>query len=269
MRAVFAALALIVVVAGSPRAEGLEEVIRLHEAGDYLAAAERGRELDTAEALARAANALAIHGYFIAPPGERAGFFRQAHGLAERAREQAEAAGVADKRLLGYIAFQEGQALGRLAEVLPMDERLDYADPVHEAFEAALALDAERWEAHVGLARWHAQSMLVADDEAGGIGAFFANVFVGASYEEAEVHRAAAVAIEKSQPERKAAWFESAEIRLLIDPEENRTAAKAELERSLAIAPSNALTRTLDGLAGACLEDISACNARIRARLLE
>ena len=30
-----------------------------------------------------------------------------------------------------------------------------------------------------------------------------------------------------------------------------------------------AVAETLDGLAGACLEDISACNARIRARLLE
>ncbi len=268
MRATLLAMAALLLVR-TAAADDLERVKQLHLAGQYLEAAELGGRLDDAESLAWASASLAVYAYYEAPAAERENLARRALAIASRAKDRAEESGTEDDRLLALVHFQQGQALGRLVETLPRDEREAYADPVREAFERTLEHDAGFWQAHIGLARWHAQVMTFADDQGGGLGSLFANVFLDASYAEAEEHRAAAQTIDKSTDFQKIFWTESAEIRLLIDAEENREAARQDLERSLALPASEHLAQVIHGRAAACLEDVAACGARLRARTLE
>lgn len=248
------------------------ELRALFDQGHYREAAERARALGDARSLALGSSALALYGHYIATGPERRTVLEESVELAKLAKARVSGGGperAADDRLRAMVRFHEGQALGRLAENLPQDEREAYADPVREAFEAALALDPGSWEAHAGLANWHAKVMVSADDQAGFLGAFGANLFYDASYEEAEEHRAAAAAIEKQPVERKIFLLESAELRLLIDAEDNAPAAKRDLEDSLAVPPTTAIGEVVDTRARACLEDLEACAGRLLAAVLE
>ena len=264
------ALLLALLLAAAPATAGdLDEMRALADQGAYREAAALGARLGSPESLALAAGALSLYGHYVASGAERTAVLREAVALAGRARSTAERLKIADQRVLGLLRFQEGQALGRLAESLPGDEREEYADPVREAFEAALGHDPSRWEAHAGLATWHAKVMLFADDTAGGIGALFANMLFDATYEEAEAHRAAAAAIAKPPSHEMVFRLESAETLLLLDAEENREAARRELEASQALDPVNHLGGLVQARAAACLADLAACAARLKAQVVE
>lgn len=267
LKPVLPLLAALLFATASPAAGDTAALMALVEEGRYQEAAELGRAQNDPESLALGAGALSVYGGYVAPEGERRAALEQAAELARLARDRAAESGAGDA-LLALVRFQEGQALGRLAESLPKDDREPYADPVREAFEAALGHDPRRWEAHAGLANWHAKVMVTADDEAGLFGALGANLLYDASYEEAETHRAAAAAIAKRPAEEKVFLLESAEIRLLLDPEENRAAARRDLEASLAIAPPNHLGGVVHERAADCLADLAVCATRLRADVL-
>ena len=268
-RALALAFLLIALAPAAARAESYPEIRRLHLDGDYLAAAERGKRVGTAEALALAANALSVHGFYVAPPGEQEPFFREAVRLVDDAERTVRRARLDDPALLALIAFQKGQAYGRLAEVLPIQQRPDYADVVRVAFEKAIELKPDYWQSHVGLGRWHAQATLFAREKAGGFGGFVVGVLFGASFEKAEGHRAAAAAVERTGDPQKIFLTESADIRLIIDPEENLEAARRDLEVSLAMPAHRFLAQVAHRRATDCLQDMAACAAQLRARTLE
>lgn len=260
-----AALALLLGLTAQPATAGDAQLLPLVEEGRYREAAVLARALGDAESLALGAGALSVYGHYVAPEAERRAVVEEAAALARLARSKESGAA---ETLQALLRFQEGQALGRLAESLPRDEREPYAEPVRAAFEAALGHDPQRWEAHAGLANWHAKVMVTADDEAGLFGALGANMLYDASYEEAEAHRAAAAAIEKRPADEKVFLLESAEIRLLLDAEDNAAAARRDLEASLAIAPPNHLGGIVHKRAETCLLDLSACAKRLKASVL-
>ena len=253
--------------AGPALADDADEVMRLANSGQYQEAAALGRDCGTPECLAQGAGALAVFGGYVAPEAERQPALREAVALATKARRRALAEGATDDDLMALVYFQEGQALGRLAETLPEEERQDYADPVRDAFEEALTHDPQLWEAHAGLANWHAKVMVAADSLAGGIGAFLANVIYDATFEEAKMHRDMAAAISKPPAEEKVFLLESAEIRLLLDENGMVEAARQDLEASLAIEPPNHLSHAVHRIATTCLEDMPGCAERLRAAL--
>ena len=246
-----------------------DEVVALAYEGKYWDAAEKARACGTAESLAQGAGALSVYGGYVASEAERQPALREAVALATKAKNRAKADGMTDDDTLALVYFQEGQALGRLAETLPEEERRDYADPVRSAFEEALKHNPKHWEAHAGLANWHAKVMIAADSLAGGIGAFLANLIYDATYEEATTHRAAAAAIAKRPEEEKVFLLESAEIRLLLDEDGMAEAARRDLEASLAIDPPNHLAKAVHKVAAICLEDMSGCAERLRSALLK
>lgn len=263
-----AALLLLLTVAPGPAsADQAAEVVRLADQGQYQAAAQLSRDCGTPESLAEGAGALSVFGGYVAPEAARGAVLREAVALANKARRRAEAEGVTDDDLMSLIYFQEGQAIGRLAETLPEEERKKYADEIRDYFEESLKHDPQRWEAHTGLANWHAKVMVAADSLAGGIGAFLANVIYDATFEEAEMHRDAAAAIAKPPAEQKVFLLESAEIRLLLDENGMAEAARRDLEASLAIEPPNHLTTAVHRIAQACLDDLTGCALRLRAAL--
>ena len=264
-----ATLALALLWSGPVLACSAEEVVSLAYEGKYWEAAEKGRNCGTVESLAQGAGALSVYGGYVAAEKDRQPALREAVALATKARRRAEAEGVTDSSLLALVHFQEGQALGRLAETLPEEERRDYADPVRSAFEEALKHDPNHWEAHAGLANWHAKVMIAADSLAGGIGAFLANLIYDATYEEATAHRAAAAAIDKRPEEEKVFLLESAEIRLLLDENGMAEAARRDLQASLAIDPPNHLSKAVHKVASVCLEDMGGCANRLRTALLK
>lgn len=262
-----APLALALLASGPALAESAAEVTRLAQDGKYWEAAQLSRECGNPASLAQGASALSMLGGYVAPASERQPVLREAVALATKARRRAEAEGVTDDGLLAVIHFEEGQALGRFAETLPEEERQDYAESIREAFENALRHNPQSWEAHAGLANWHAKVMVAADSLAGGIGAFLANMIYDATYEEAKMHRDAAAAIAKRPGEEKVFLLESAEIRLLLDENGMADEARQDLEASLAIAPPNPLTRAVHQIAESCLQDLPDCAGRLRAAL--
>ena len=262
------ALLLVPLFGSGPASAGdAEEVLRLTLDGRYWEAAHLGRDCGTPESLAQGAGALSLLGGYVAPEGERDPALREAVAMSTKARRRAEAEGLTDSEVLALVHFQEGQALGRLAEILPAEERQDYAEDVRDAFEESLRHNPQGWEAHAGLANWHAKVMVASDSVAGGIGAFLANVIYGATYEEAKLHRDAAATIPKSPGEEKVFLLESAEIRLLLGANGMVEAARRDLEASLAIEPPNRLTEAVHKIAADCLEDLEGCADRLRAAL--
>ena len=151
----------------------------------------------------------------------------------------------------------------------PQKERSDFALQARDALQEALELDKKRWEANMGLARWNVRTMLANKGAVLGLGGLFTNLFDNASFDQGEVFRAAAMETKKPPAAQKVAFYQSARIRLLIDPEENGEAAKKDLERSLDFRPSSALTRTVDERADSCLQDLQACAEGLRAEVLE
>ena len=269
MRWLLVVTVLILAASGTALAAGIDKVKELQDQGDFMESAALGERLGTAEGFAWAANAYAIHGYYFAPEAERADALRQAVRMANLAKRRARRAGITNKRLLAFIVFQQGQALGRLAEVLPRRQRSEYAVPARDAFQEVLEIDKKRWEANMGLARWHVRTMFANKGGVLGIGGLFTNLFDSASFKQGEEFRAAAVEQKKSPAGQKTALYESARLRLIIDPEANGEAATMDLKRSLAFQPTSALTRLIDDRARGCLDDLEGCAERLRTGVLE
>ncbi len=259
----------ILAASGTARAAGIDKVKEMQDQGDFAESAKLGEQLGTAEGFAWAANAHAIYGFYFAPEGERVNALRQALRMAKRAKRQARRSGSTNKRLLAFIAYQQAQALGRLSEVVPRKERKEFAVPGRDAFKEALELDQKRWEANMGLARWHVRTMFANKGGVLAMGGLFTNLFDSASFAEGESFRAAAVEQKKSPAGQKTALYESAQIRLIIDPERNGEAAAKDLKRSLAFQPSNTLTKLIDERARSCLDNLEACAERLRAGIVE
>ena len=220
------AIVCLLAPAGTARAQSIEEARAAYAEGRFVEAADLARVPGTSEGYALAADSLAIHGYYIAPEGEKAAFFRRAEELAREA-VRLDAANP-------QAHLQLAHAMGRQAQVAGALEALKegYATKVREAIEEALRLDPKMAAAHVSLAAWHAGAV--------GAGGFFAALLYGASEEEALAHFKRALEL---APQDKAVLFEYALGLLKLDAEENRAKAHDLLERATGLPPKDAFER--------------------------
>ena len=86
MRTAFPAFLIVVQVllsAGAAGAQSIEAARAAHAEGRFLEAAELGEALKSSEGYALAAEALAIHGYYIAGSDEKEALFQRAMQLAQ------------------------------------------------------------------------------------------------------------------------------------------------------------------------------------------
>ena len=212
--------------AGTARAQSTEEARAAYAEGRFVEAAGLARSLGTSEGYAMAADSLAIHGYYIAPEGERAGLFRRAEELAREA-VRLDAANPEAHLQLAHAMGRQAQVSGTLKAL-----KEGYAGKVREAIEEALRLDPKMAAAHVSLAAWHAGAL--------GAGGFFAALLYGASGEEALAHFKRALEL---APRDKVALFEYATGLLSLDAGGNRAKARDLLERATGLPPEDAFER--------------------------
>ena len=212
--------------AGTAYAQSIEEARAAYAEGRFIEAAETARALGTSEGHAMAADSLAIHGYYIAPKGEKAALFRRAEELAREA-VRLDAANPEAHLQLAHAMGRQAQVAGTLKAL-----KEGYAGKVRDAIEEALKLDPKMAAAHVSLAAWHAGAV--------GAGGFFAGLLYGASEEEALAHFERALEL---APRDKAALFEYALGLLSLDAEENRAKARGLLERAVRLPPEDAFER--------------------------
>ena len=214
--------------AGTACAQSIEEARAAYAEGRFVEAADLARALGTSEGHALAADSLAIHGYYIAPEGEKAGLFRRAEKLAREAiRLEADNP---------QAHLQLAHAMGRQAQVSGTLRALKegYATKVRDAIEEALRLAPNSSAAHVSLAAWHAGAL--------GAGGFFAGLLYGADEEKALAHFERALEL---APRDKVALFEYALGLLSLDADENRAKARGLLERAIGLPPKDAFERLI------------------------
>ena len=222
--------------AGTARAQTIEEARAAYAEGRFTEAAELARALGASEGHALAADSLAIHGYYIAPTGEKADLFRRAEKLAREAI-RLDAANPEAHLQLAHAMGRRAQAAGPLKAL-----QKGYAAKVRDAIEEALRLDPKMAAAHVSLAAWHAGAV--------GAGGFFAALLYGASEEKAHAHFERALEL---APRDKTALFEYAVGLLSLDAGENRAKARDLLERAIGIPPKDAHERLVHQKAAARL----------------
>ena len=214
--------------AGTACAQSIEKARALYAEGRFMEAAYLARALDTSDGHALAADSLAIHGYYVAPEGERAGLFRRAE---ESAREaiRLDAANPQAHLQLAHAMGRQAQVSGALKALTE-----GYATKVRDAIQEALRLDPKMAAAHVSLAAWHAGAV--------GAGGFFAGLLYGASEEEALAHFERALEL---APRDKSALFEYALGLLSLGADKYRARARGLLERAVRLPPKDAFERLI------------------------
>ena len=149
----FLILAHALLPAGAIAAQSIDAARTAQAEGRFLEAAELGEALDSSEGYALAAEALAIHSYYIAAGDEKEALFQRAMQLAQQAIRfdpDNPEAHVQSAHTMG----RHGETIGALKAASK-----GYAEKVREALENALALDPDMASAHLGLATWHAEAI--------------------------------------------------------------------------------------------------------------
>jgi hypothetical protein len=174
--------ACVLAAAAGARAQSLAEAEAAFHDGRFLEAADLGEAIGTSDALAMAAAALAIHGYYLADDGDKQPLFKRGMALAEKA--------VALDGGNAWAHFQTSHTMGRYAQTLGVLEALSegYAGRIRAALDAALALDPDMMQAHLSLGAWHAEIVASA-------GFIMAAILYGASEEDALAHYERAYAL--------------------------------------------------------------------------
>ena len=223
----FLILALALLPAGAAAAQSIDAARTAQAEGRFLEAAELGEALDSSEGYALAAEALAIHSYYIAASDEKEARFQRAMQLAQQAiRSDPDnpEAHVQSAHTMG----RHGQTIGALKAASS-----GYAEKVREALENALALDPDMASAQLSLATWHAEVI-------NGVGAFMAGAMYGARKKEALAHYERALEL---APEEKVVLVEYGLGLLLLDEKKYRARARDLLERALAMPSKDAYDR--------------------------
>ena len=205
--------------AGATAAQSIDAARAAQAQGRFLEAAQLGEALDSSEGYALAAEALAIHSYYIAANDEKEALFQRAMQLAQQAirfdPDNPEA------------HVQSAHAMGRHAQTIGALKAATrgYAEKVREALENALALDPDMASAHLSLATWHAEVI-------NGVGAFMGGAMYGARNKKALAHYERALEL---APEEKVVLVEYGLGLLLLDEKKHRARARDLLERALAM----------------------------------
>ena len=191
--------------------------------GRYLESAELAEALGTPDGLALAAEALAVHGHFVAPEGEKVPVLERANDLAGQA--------VALDETNAEARFQLAHAMARYAQSIGPGKALrqGYVGRSRESIEAVLDLDPDMAEARLSLASWHA-------DVVAGVGRLLGRTIYGATV---------GAAIENYErtlelaPDEKVAHYEFGRGLAAIGGRKNRERARTLLTRAVELPSGN------------------------------
>lgn len=182
--------------------------------GRFLEAAEIGEALNTSDGYALAAEALAIHGHYLAAEDTRTELLGRAMQMGQEAvRSDSENPAA---------HLQHAHAMGRYTQAVgTLKVKREYAGRVRAALERALFLEPGLAEAHLSLGAWHAEAIRG--------GGFMARVLFGASGNDALAHYRAALEL---APDAKIVHAEYALGLLLLDRRRHLEEARSLLERA-------------------------------------
>ncbi len=230
---------LAIMLAGAAQADSSNEVLAAEAEGRFLEAAQLGAALGTAAGHARAAQALAIYGFYLARETDQATFFRQAMVHGERAIE------IDPSYPDGHLQF--AHATGRYAQSVGTMESLrdGYGGRVRDAIERAIELDPDMAEAHLSLGAWHANVV----HQAGGL---LGRAMFGATKKKALEHLERAIAL---APEYKVVNYEAGIALLQLGFSQR---ARDLLVKAVDAPVRNALDRIVHGLAAERLAALDA-----------
>lgn len=182
--------------------------------GRFVEAATLGEALNTSDGYALAAEALAIHGHYLAAEDAKPEVLGRAMQLGQEAiRKDSENPAA---------HLQQAHAMGRYTQAVgTLKVKREYAGRVRAALERALFLEPGLAEAHLSLGAWHAEAIRG--------GGFMARVLFGASGSDALAHYDAALEL---APDAKIVHAEYALGLLLLDRRRNLEEARSLLERA-------------------------------------
>lgn len=182
--------------------------------GRFVEAAEIGEALNTSDGYALAAEALAIHGHYLAAEETKAELLARAMKFGQEAIRRDSENPAAH--------LQHAHAMGRYTQAVgTLNVKREYAGQVRAALERALLLEPGLAEAHLSLGAWHAEAIRG--------GGFMARVLFGASGKDALAHYGAALEL---APDAKIVHAEYALGLLLLDRRRNLEEARSLLERA-------------------------------------
>lgn len=200
--------------AGAASGQSIEAARTVLSEGRFVEAAEVAEALDTSDGYALAAEALAIHGHYLATEDAKAELLGRAMQLGQEAIRKDPDNPAAH--------LQHAHAMGRYTQAVgTLRVKREYARRVRAALERALLLKPGLAEAHLSLGAWHAEA--IRD------GGFMARVLFGASGNEARAHYNAALEL---APDAKIVHAEYALGLLLLDRRKHLEEARSLLERA-------------------------------------
>ena len=200
--------------AGAASGQSIEAARTALSEGRFVEAAEVAEALDTTDGYALAAEALAIHGHYLAAEDAKVKLLDRAMQLGQEAIRKDPENPAAH--------LQHAHAMGRYTQAVgTLKVKRDYAGRVRAALERALLLKPGLAEAHLSLGAWHAEAIRG--------GGFMARVLFGASGNEARSHYNAALEL---APDAKIVHAEYALGLLLLDRRRNLEEARGLLERA-------------------------------------
>ncbi|MDE0660898.1 MAG: hypothetical protein OXI79_14765 [Gammaproteobacteria bacterium] len=210
--------------------------------GRYLEAADMGESLDTSGGYALAADALSVHGHYIAADADKQPLLQRARSLADKA--------VALDETSAEARFQVAHAMGRYAQSIGPTKALrqGFVGGSREAIEAALEIDPDMAEARLSLASWHA-------DVVDGFGRMLGRMTYGATVQAAidNYERTLELA-----PDEKVAYVEFARGLAAIGGRKERARVRELLNQALKLPVRNDFDRIIHERATAHLESLDA-----------
>ena len=197
-----------------------------YAAGDFPAAAEIARALESFEGYLVAASAQTALGEFLTTGKERRQVLLDAIQLSQKAVElQAD-----DPEALLHLA----RAMGRYAQSISPGKALSegYGDKVKDILDKVLQLDPNSWAVHLSLGSWHSE--ILAN------GGFFAVIAFGASERKAMAHFAKAVEL---APDSAIVHLEVARGLHNLSDTKNHASIVGHLEHAVELPPADAYER--------------------------
>ena len=197
--------------------------------GRYLEAADLAESLGTSEGHALAADALAVHGHYIAADDDKQPILERARRLADKAVELDGSSAEA--------RFQVAHAMGRYAQSIGPTKALrqGFVGGSLEAIEAVLEIDPDMAKARLSLASWHA-------DVVDGFGRMIARMTYGASVKTAMDNYERTLEL---APEEKVAYYEFARGLSAVGGRKDRSRVRELLTQALDLPVRNDFDRII------------------------
>lgn len=223
-------------------AASIAEARTAFDEGRYLEAADLGESLGTSEGHALAADALAVHGHYVAADDDKQPVLERARRLADKA---VELDGTSAEAL-----FQVAHAMGRYAQSIGPTKALrqGFVGGSLEVIEAVLEMDPDMAKARLSLASWHA-------DVVDGFGRMIARMTYGASVKTAVENYERTIEL---APEEKVAYYEFARGLSAIGGRKDRSRVREMLTQALELPVRNDFDRIIHERAKADLANLDA-----------